>query len=154
MKGYYRAREETAAVLDKEGWFNTRDLVRFEQANLFIVGRTKELIIRFGFNIYPPEIEAVLNSHPAVMQSAVIGRPANGEEEVVAFVQPAESSVVTPRELADYAAQRLAPYKRPSRIFLVPGLPTSSTGKILKSQLAPLASVMMAEEIRNEGVSN
>jgi acyl-CoA synthetase (AMP-forming)/AMP-acid ligase II len=56
MKGYYRAPEETALVLDKDGWFNTRDLVRFEQDHLFIVGRTKEMIIRFGFNVYPAEI--------------------------------------------------------------------------------------------------
>jgi long-chain acyl-CoA synthetase len=147
MKGYYHAPEETAAVIDKEGWFNTRDLARFEQANLFIVGRTKELIIRFGFNVYPPEIEAVLNAHPAVTQSAVIGRPANGEEEVVAFVQPVPGAVITAGELADYADQRLAPYKRPSRIFLLPALPASSTGKILKSQLAPLAAAMIADEI-------
>lgn len=147
MKGYYRAPEETAAVIDKEGWFNTGDLARFEQANLFIVGRTKELIIRFGFNIYPPEIEAVLNAHPAVTQSAVIGRLANGEEEVVAFVQPAAGSAITAAELADYSAQRLASYKRPSRIFLLPALPASSTGKILKSQLLPLASAMIADEI-------
>jgi len=147
MKGYYRAPEETAAVIDKERWFNTHDLVHFEQANMFVVGRTKELIIRFGFNINPPEIEAVLNAHPAVTQSAVIGRPANGEEEVVAFVQPAAGSAITVGELADYAAQRLAPYKRPSRIFLLPALPTGATGKVLKGQLAPLAEVMIADNI-------
>jgi acyl-CoA synthetase (AMP-forming)/AMP-acid ligase II len=147
MKGYYRGPEETAAVIDKEGWFNTRDLVRFEQANLFIVGRTKELIIRFGFNIYPPEIEAVLNAHPAVTQSAVIGRPANGEEEVVAFVQPAAGCAITVAELEDYAAERLAPYKRPSKILLLPALPAGSTGKILKNQLVPLASAMIAEKV-------
>ncbi|HUB64836.1 MAG TPA: AMP-binding protein [Methylocella sp.] len=146
MKGYYHAPEETAAVIDKEGWFNTHDLVRFEQANLFVVGRTKELIIRFGFNVYPPEIEAVLNAHPEVTQAAVIGRPTNGEEEVVAFVQPAAGSAVTAGELADYAAQRLAPYKRPSRIFLLPALPASSTGKVLKSQLGPLAEAIITNK--------
>jgi long-chain acyl-CoA synthetase len=147
MKGYYRAPEETTAVIDKEGWFNTRDLVRFEQANLFIVGRTKELIIRYGFNIYPAEIEAVLNAHPAVTQSAVIGRPVNGEEEVVAFVQPVQGATVTVDELSDYAAQRLAPYKRPTRVFLLGALPATPTGKILKSQLPPLAEAMIAEKI-------
>src|SRR5665213_1128176 len=74
MKGYYRAPEETAAAIDAEGWFNSRDLARFEGRNLFIVGRTKELIVRFGFNVYPVEVEAVLNSHPVVARSAVIGR--------------------------------------------------------------------------------
>ena len=56
--------DETAAAIDAEGWFNTRDLARFEDGNLFIVGRTKDLIIRFGFNVYPAEVEAVLNAHP------------------------------------------------------------------------------------------
>src|SRR5439155_18319998 len=80
MKGYYRAPEETAAAIHAEGWFNTRDLVRLEGGNLFIVGRTKELIVRFGFNIYPAEVEAVLNAHPAVARSAVIGRVGEGIE--------------------------------------------------------------------------
>jgi long-chain acyl-CoA synthetase len=70
MKGYYLAPEETAAAIDPEGWFNTRDLARLEDGNLFIVGRTKELIVRFGFNVYPAEVEAVLNAHPAVIRSA------------------------------------------------------------------------------------
>jgi acyl-CoA synthetase (AMP-forming)/AMP-acid ligase II len=147
MKGYYRAPEETALVLDDEGWFNTRDLVRFEQENLFIVGRTKELIIRFGFNIYPAELEAVLNAHPAVMLSAVIGMPANGEEEVIAFIQPVSGSAITVSEIADYAAQNLVSYKRPSRIFLLPTLPTGPSGKILKNQLLPLAASLIGREI-------
>ncbi len=66
MKGYYRAPDETAAAIDADGWFNTRDLARLEGGNLFIVGRTKELIVHFGFNVYPAEIEAVLNAHPDV----------------------------------------------------------------------------------------
>ena len=61
MKGYYRAPDETAAAIDADGWFNTRDLARLKDGNLFIVGRTKELIVRFGMNVYPAEIEAVLN---------------------------------------------------------------------------------------------
>ncbi len=94
MKGYYRAPEETAAAVNSEGWFNTRDLVRLENGYLFIIGRTKELIIRFGENVYPAEVEAVLNSHPAVARSAVIGRTVEGAgEEVIAYVQLAPSAV-------------------------------------------------------------
>ena len=74
MKGYYRAPEETSASLSDDGWFNTRDLARMENGNLFIVGRTKDMIIRFGFNVYPAEVEAVLNAHPAVARSAVVGK--------------------------------------------------------------------------------
>ena len=71
----------------RDGWFNTGDLARFEGEALFIAGRTKELIIRSGFNVYPAEVEAVLNAHPSVVQSAVIGRAVDANEEVVAYVQ-------------------------------------------------------------------
>ena len=147
MKGYYRAPEETAGAIDAEGWFNTRDLARLEDDRLFIVGRTKELIIRFGFNVYPPEIEAVLNAHPAVTLSAVVGRPVGKDEEVVAFVQPAPGSQTTVAELASHAAANLAPYKRPSEIILVPALPLSSTGKVLKSKLAASLSGGTVEKV-------
>ena len=143
MKGYYRAPEETAAAIDPEGWFNTRDLARLEDGNLFIVGRTKELIVRFGFNVYPAEVEAVLNAHPAVVRSAVIGRSvggSEGDEEVVAFVQPASGSSLTSAELAQHAAQHLARYKQPSQIFLVPTMPLTPTGKIVKDELRKIAA--------------
>jgi long-chain acyl-CoA synthetase len=142
MKGYYRAPEETAAAVNPEGWFNTRDLVRLENGYLFIIGRTKELIIRFGENVYPAEVEAVLNSHPAVARSAVIGRTVEGTqggEEIIAYVQLAASAIVSESDLAQYAAQHLAPYKRPSRICLVGSMPLTPTGKIAKAELANLA---------------
>jgi len=142
MKGYYHAPEETAAAIDAEGWFNTRDLARLENGRLFIVGRTKELIVRFGLNVYPAEVEAVLNSHPAVVRSAVIGRSVEGtkgDEEVVAFVEVKPSSSLTQPELVQHAAQHLAPYKRPSQIFLVERMPLTPTGKVIKSELAKMA---------------
>jgi long-chain acyl-CoA synthetase len=138
MKGYYRDPEETAAAIDPEGWFNTRDLARMEGGNLFIVGRTKDLIVHRGFNVYPAEVEAVLNSHPQVAQSAVIGREADGDEEVIAFVQLAQESQLTTYDLADFAAGRLANYKRPSQIILVPAMPVTPTGKVVKSELAKM----------------
>jgi long-chain acyl-CoA synthetase len=138
MKGYYRAPEETANVISKDGWFNTRDLARLEQGYLFIVGRTKDLIVRFGFNVYPAEVEGVINAHPAVVRSAVIGRTVSSEggEEIIAFVELAVASKVTVEELAQHAAARLAAYKRPSQIFIVPAMPLTPTGKIIKDQLA------------------
>ncbi len=139
MKGYYRAPEETAAAIDAEGWFNTRDLARLEDGNLFIVGRTKDLIIRFGFNVYPAEVEAVLNAHPAVIQSAVIGRPIEGDEEIIAFVQPVPDSSLTTLDVAEYAARHLAPYKRPSQILIVSAMPVTPTGKVIKGELAKMA---------------
>jgi acyl-CoA synthetase (AMP-forming)/AMP-acid ligase II len=138
MKGYYRAPEETAAAIDSEGWFNTRDLAKMDDGNIFIVGRTKELIIRFGFNVYPAEVEDVLNRHPAVTQSAVIGRlvEETGEQEIVAFVQPRPGSDITSQQLSQYLAQYLATYKRPTCIYLTSELPRTFSGKILKEQLA------------------
>jgi len=139
MRGYYRAPEVTAAVIDVDDWFNTGDLARFEDDILYIVGRTKELIIRSGFNVYPPEVEAVLNEHPGVVQSAVIGRSVPGNEEVVAFVQLLPGSTVTPSDLMAHAARLLTPYKRPSEIIIVDGLPAAATDKILKHRLADAA---------------
>jgi len=138
MKGYYRAPGETAAAINLEGWFNTHDLARFENGYLFIVGRTRELIVHFGLNVYPAEVEAVLNTHPEVVRSAVIGRPApgvNGGEEVVAFVQPAPRSSLNSADLAEHAARHLAPYKRPSEILLVSSMPLTPTGKVKKDEL-------------------
>jgi long-chain acyl-CoA synthetase len=140
MKGYYRAPEQTAAAINREGWFNARDLARLQDGNLLIVGRTKELIVRSGFNVYPVDVEAVLNAHPAVVQSAVIGRSVPGDEQVLAFVQLLPGSAVTVGELAAHAAQHLALYKRPSEIFLVPKMPVTPTGKILKAELAKMAA--------------
>jgi long-chain acyl-CoA synthetase len=140
MKGYYRAPEETAKAINAEGWFNTRDLARLEDKNLFVMGRTKELIVRFGFNVYPAEVEAVLNAHPAVLRSAVIGQTTekSAGEEVIAFVQITPGSPVTTSDLARHAAQHLAPYKLPSHIFLVPEMPLTPTGKIVKDELAKM----------------
>ena len=147
MKGYYRAPEETAAVINPEGWFNTRDLAYLKDGYLFIVGRTKDLIIRFGENVYPAEVEAALNSHPAVLRSAVIGRSvdgAQGGEEVVAFVQPRPGSTISEAQLSQHAAQHLAPYKRPSKILLVPDMPLTPTGKVIKGELTKLTEFASA----------
>jgi len=144
MKGYYRAPQETAVVINCEGWFNTRDLARMEDGNLFIVGRTKDLIVHRGFNVYPAEVEAVLNAHPAVVQSAVIGRSVGGDEEVVAYVQPLPDSPVTASDLADYAAPQLAAYKRPAQIVLVSTMPVTPTGKIVKAELAKMGAQAVA----------
>lgn len=139
MKGYYRAPEETAAAIDGEGWFNTRDLARLDGDHLFIVGRTKDLIVHRGFNVYPAEVEAVLNAHPEVFRSAVVGRAVGGDEEVVAFVQPHPASPVTRDDLAEFAMLRLAAYKRPSQIVLVSAMPVTPTGKIVKGELRKIA---------------
>lgn len=141
MKGYYRNPELTAMVIDADGWLNTGDFARLDaDGSLFIVGRSKELIIRSGFNVYPVEVEAVLNAHPAVTQSAVVGRSLpDGNEDVVAFVQTMPGSKVTAEEIGAFAAGQLAPYKRPAEIVIMEHLPAGATGKILKNRLAEMA---------------
>jgi acyl-CoA synthetase (AMP-forming)/AMP-acid ligase II len=141
MKGYYRAPEETEAVIDREGWFNTRDLARMEDGNLFIVGRTKDLIVHLGLNVYPAEVEVVLNGHPAVVRSAVVGHSVEGDEEIIAFVQLSPGIELAAYELAEYAASRLATYKRPTRIIFVPDMPLTPTGKVIKGELAKQLAV-------------
>ena len=143
MAGYYRQAALTADTLRPDGWLNTGDLARQDaDGALFIVGRTKELIIRSGFNVYPLEVETVLNAHPAVTQSAVVGRPAaDGDEEVVAFVEidprhiASDIDSASPDALQRYLAGQLAPYKRPAEIIILAALPTAPSGKILKNQL-------------------
>jgi acyl-CoA synthetase (AMP-forming)/AMP-acid ligase II len=136
MRGYYRAPDLTAKVIDGEGWFNTGDLARFEGDCLYIVGRTKEMIIRSGFNVYPAEVEAVISSHKDVVQCAVVGRSVGGNEEVVAFVQLLQGSALKPADLMAFINPQLTSYKRPSEIIVLDVLPATSTGKILKHKLA------------------
>lgn len=136
MRGYYRAPDLTARAIDPEGWFNTGDLARFENGAMYIVGRTKEMIIRSGFNVYPAEIEAVLSTHDAVVQCAVVGRAVEGNEEVIAFVQLIKGSTATAQDLMAHVAPQLTSYKRPSEIILMDALPATSTGKLLKHKLA------------------
>jgi acyl-CoA synthetase (AMP-forming)/AMP-acid ligase II len=136
MRGYYRAPDLTAKAINADGWFNTGDLARFDGDCLFIVGRSKEMIIRSGFNVYPAEIEAVLSTHDAVVQCAVVGRAVEGNEEVVAFVQLLQGSNASPQDLMAHIAPQLTSYKRPSEIIVLEALPATSTGKILKHKLA------------------
>jgi len=136
MRGYYRAADLTAKAIDADRWFNTGDLARLDGECFYIVGRTKEMIIRSGFNVYPAEIEAVLNSHKDVVQSAVVGRAIEGNEEVVAFVQLMQGTTTNSDELMAYVAPQLTSYKRPCEIVVLPALPATSTGKILKHKLA------------------
>lgn len=142
MRGYYRDPQATDETITREGWLRTGDLARQgADGALFIVGRSKELIIRSGLNVYPGEVEAVLNAHPAVAQSVVVGRRVpDGNEEVVAFIELAAGRVASAEELAAHAAAQLAPYKRPSEIRLMSALPASPTGKVLRGQLKALAA--------------
>lgn len=136
MLGYYNAPEMTAQVL-KDGWFCTGDLAFFDERNrLVIAGRTKDLIINKGFNIYPQEIENILMSHPAVIRAAVIGVKLNGDSIPVAYVQVNQATERLEAELRELCVKELASYKHPrSYVITTKSLPTTATGKIDKKRL-------------------
>lgn len=140
MKGYYRNPTLTEQVMRPGGWFNTQDLARVDRdGHVFIEGRTKDLIISNGFNVYPLEVENVLNAHPAIVQSAVVPRTSGGNEEVIAFIELAKDVHLSRAELQAYLSERLSPYKRPRDIHVVSQLPSSPNGKVLKHKLKTLA---------------
>jgi long-chain acyl-CoA synthetase len=147
MAGYLNASEATAEILTPDGWLRTGDLGRRgPDHNLFLVGRVKELIIRSGFNVYPPEVETALNAHPDVVQSAVVGRRVSGNEEVIAFVETMPGSAVDETALKAFVRDRLAPYKRPQHILIMARMPASATGKVQKHALAALADELIARK--------
>lgn len=137
MLGYYRDLRLTQETLTQDGWLRTGDIGRIElDGALFIVGRSKDLIIRSGFNVYPIEVESVLASHPAVHMAAVVGRPvAGGDEEVVAFVELRRGARFSEQELRGFLRERLAPYKCPGDIVVLDALPVTANGKIRKQDL-------------------
>ena len=137
MLGYYKNAEETARMIDSDGYLHTGDLGRLDDDGyLHVVGRCKELIIRSGFNVYPPEVETAINAHPDVVHAAVIGqREADGNEKVLAFVERAPLANIDEAALQRFIEDQLAPYKRPARIVVTDSLPLSTAGKVLKYRL-------------------
>ena len=136
MKGYFRAPDLSAEVLTQDGWFSTGDLGAIDGAGrVTILGRSKELIIHGGFNVYPPEVEGVLSDHPQVVQAAVVGHMVDGDEKVVAFCQVSADDLPDAGSLEAWVKDRLAGYKRPWRIICAEALPAAATGKILKHKL-------------------
>jgi long-chain acyl-CoA synthetase len=136
MRGYYKRPQETAEVL-VDGWLRTGDLaVKDEAGNFYIVDRQKDLIIRGGQNVYPADIEAVLYSHPAVAEAAVIGRPDDALGEVpVAFVALKAGAEASAEELLALCKRELAYFKVPKVVQVIADLPKGPTGKILRRGL-------------------
>ncbi|MGB0716804.1 MAG: class I adenylate-forming enzyme family protein [Phycisphaerae bacterium] len=137
MKGYYGRPEDTAKVIDPEGWFHTGDVGRLDDDGfLFITGRVKDMMIIGGENVFPREIEAVLETHPDVLQVAVIGIPDDLRGEVpAAFVIPQPNTSPTEQELRNLAKTLVAGFKVPRRIIISEDLPKGPTGKLLKRKL-------------------
>jgi acyl-CoA synthetase (AMP-forming)/AMP-acid ligase II len=137
MRGYLGRPEETAAVISSDGWLRTGDIGQLDDDGyLTIVGRSKEMIIRGGENIYPKEIEDVLAGDPAVLEAAVIGVPdERWGEVVVAFVQARPGATVDVDALNARCGELLSGYKRPTAIHVLDVLPKSAVGKLDKRSL-------------------
>jgi long-chain acyl-CoA synthetase len=138
MKGYWGRPDATAEAIT-DGWLRTGDLARVdEDGYFFIADRKKDLIIRGGYNVYPREVEEVLYEHPAVAEAAVIGIPhAELGEEIGAAVKLKPEAGATPAELRSFVRERVAPYKYPRQVWLMPDLPKGPTGKIVRREVRP-----------------
>jgi malonyl-CoA/methylmalonyl-CoA synthetase len=143
FKGYWRNPEATKEAFTPDGFFRTADVGEIgPDGTLAIRGRLKELIISGGYNVYPREVELVLETHPAVEEVAVAGVPSDAwGEEVTAYVVPSKSTQLVEADLIAFARERLANYKCPRRIVVLQSLPRNAMGKIERSKLQSLKAV-------------
>ena len=156
MLRYHKDPEGTAAALDSESWLHTGDLAyQDEDGYFFVVGRSKELIIKGGMNIAPKQIDEILESHPAVLEAAAVGVPNRHlGEEIVAFVVLRHAMNCDERELLSFSERHLGYFKTPTRIHFVHDLPKGPSGKVQRlhltdeaSQLATRRSAFLLEGI-------
>lgn len=139
--GYYKAPEMTAERLTPDGWYNTGDVVKAdEEGFITALDRATDIIIVGGFNVYPQEVERVLNTHPSVAMSAVVSMTHSVNGEIPrAFVVLHEGAQLTERELISFCKGKLANYKIPRKVDVMDQLPLSPSGKILRRKLRELA---------------
>ncbi len=137
MTGYYRMPHETEKCLTSDGYLLTGDLATIDEAGfLSIVGRTRQMIIRGGYNIFPREVEDVVRTHPAVDQVSVVGVPNEILGELVcACVIPVEGAIVTGEEIKDFARDQLAEYKTPDVVRFIETLPVGEDGNVDREAL-------------------
>jgi long-chain acyl-CoA synthetase len=138
MKGYYGRPDATAEAI-RDDWFRSGDLARRDDDGFYyIVDRSKDMIIRGGYNVYPREVEEVLMSHPAVSLAAVIGVPheSHGEEVKAVVIREKDHDDLTEEDLVAWAREEMAGHKYPRIVQFVDELPMTATGKILKRELS------------------
>lgn len=138
--GYFEAPQVTAERLSDDGWYNTSDVVKYDKDGyITILDRLSDIIIVGGFNVYPQEVERILNEHPAVAQSAVVSMHhlVNGEIPR-AFIVLKPEARVTDRDIIEYCKGKLANYKIPRKVDFIEALPVSPSGKILRRKLREL----------------
>ncbi|KAM7487173.1 hypothetical protein LguiB_024657 [Lonicera macranthoides] len=141
MKGYVDDEEATKTVLDSEGWLRTGDLCYFDSEGfLFFVDRIKELIKYKGYQVAPAELEHLIQSHPDVIDAAVIPYPDEEADQVpMAFVVKRSGSTIDEFQIKDFVAQKVAPYKKIRRVSFINSIPKNAPGKALRKELIKLA---------------
>jgi long-chain acyl-CoA synthetase len=147
MMGYWKQPEETAKTM-RNGWLLTGDVgYRDGDGYYYITDRKKDMLLVNGINVYPREIEEILYQFPGVKEAAVIGKPdVRKGEQPVAFVAAIDGSVLEEKALQRFVKERLADYKVPRKVVLMPALPRNATGKILKTALRQLET---SENLQN-----
>jgi len=136
MQGYWQRPDETALVMTPDGFFKSGDIGEMDaRGYIKIVDRKKDMIIVSGFKIFPNEIEAVVASHPGVLECAVVGMPDAGSGEAVMLFVVKKDPSLTKEALAAYCKQQLTGYKRPKYIEFRDDLPKTNVGKILRREL-------------------
>lgn len=136
MLGYWQKPEETALVLDKEGWLYTGDIVTMDERGfVYLLDRKKDMIIVSGFNVYPNEVEDAIASNPGVREVAVVGAPSEKSGEIVKAFVVRKDPTLTAEALIAYCRERLTAYKIPKQIEFRDELPKSNVGKVLRRAL-------------------
>jgi len=137
MKGYLNNDAATKATIDDDGWLHTGDIGHVDDAgHLFVVDRLKELIKYKGFQVPPAELEALLLTHPAIADAAVIGLPDEEAGEIpAAYVVLKADQQATAEEIQDFVAERVASYKKVRKLTFIDAIPKSASGKILRRML-------------------
>jgi malonyl-CoA/methylmalonyl-CoA synthetase len=135
--GYWQMPDKTAESFTADGWFITGDLVTADaDGRIIIVGRAKDLIIAGGYNIYPKEVESVLDEMPGVAESAVVGIPhPEFGESVVAVIVPQPGAALSDVDVQAWVAERLARFKHPRQVHVIDALPRNTMGKVQKAEL-------------------
>lgn len=141
MRGYFKRPEETAAAFDEFGFLRTGDIGRMdEDGHLYITGRLKEMLIVGGENVFPREIEEVLNKHPSVKESGVVGVMDDVRGELpVGYVELREGAEFDEKSILMFCREHLAGYKVPRHVRVLEALPRNPTGKVMRRELKRLA---------------
>jgi long-chain acyl-CoA synthetase len=134
MSGYWKSE---VSGLDKNNWFMTGDIARIDETgNIFIVDRKKDMIIVSGFNVFPNEVEAVVNEHPAVLECGCVGIEGEGSQELVkVFIVLHDEQTATEEEIISFCREKLTAYKVPKHIEFIKEIPKTNVGKVLRREL-------------------